>query len=337
MKALVIKDAFGLDNLTLVEQPRPEPGPGQVLLRIKAASLNYRDLLMARGHYNPRQPLPLIPCSDGVGEVVALGQGVSRVTVGQRVASCFCQGWLGGPPDKQRLAQTLGGPLSGTLAEYICLSEDGVVSVPEHLTDAEAACLPCAALTAWTALVTEGGVTAGDQVLVQGTGGVSLFALQFARLLGARVIITSSSDAKLQRALELGAQATVNYVDQPKWGKQVRKLSGGDGVDHVVEVGGANTLAQSLQAVRVGGRVSMIGVLSGVAAELPVIPILMNYVRVQGILVGHRDSFEAMNRAIDAHQLRPVVDRTFALAQTRQAMEYLASGGHFGKIVITIA
>ena len=335
MKALLIKDSFGLDNLALEEQPRPEPGPGQVLLRMKAASLNYRDLLTVTGAYNPRQPLPLIPCSDGVGEVVALGQGVDRVELGQRVASIFCQGWQSGPPDARKLRSTLGGPLQGTLAEYICLDQEGVVALPDYLTDEEAATLPCAAVTAWTALVTEGGVTAGDQVLVQGTGGVSIFALQIARMLGATVIATSSSDDKLARALELGASHGINYKETPKWGKEARALSGG-GVDHVVEVGGADTLAQSLSTVRVGGTVSVIGVLSGVAAELSVIPILMSYVRVQGILVGHRESFEALCRAMAAAQMRPVIDSSYPLAETRAALERMASGKHFGKICIHI-
>jgi len=336
MKALVIKDSFGLDNLALVEQPRPEPGPGQVLLRMKAASLNYRDLLTVKGAYNPRQPLPLIPCSDGVGEVVALGQGVDRVELGQRVATIFCQGWQAGPPDARKLRSTLGGPLQGTLCEYICLDQEGVVAVPDYLSDAEAATLPCAAVTAWTALVSEGGVTAGDQVLVQGTGGVSIFALQIARMLGATVIATSSSDDKLKRALELGASHGINYKETPGWGKKARALSGG-GVDHVVEVGGADTLAQSLATVRVGGTISVIGVLSGVTAELSVIPILMSYVRVQGILVGHRESFEALCRAMAAAQMRPVIDSTYPLAETRAALEHMASGGHFGKICIKIA
>ena len=336
MKALVIKDSFGLDNLALVEQPRPEPGPGQVLLRMKAASLNYRDLMTVSGAYNPRQPLPLIPCSDGVGEVIELGEGVDRVEQGQRVASIFCQGWHGGAPDARKLRSTLGGPLQGTLAEYVCLSQEGVVAVPDYLSDEEAATLPCAGVTAWTALVTEGGVTAGDQVLVQGTGGVSIFALQIARMLGATVIATSSSDEKLARAIELGAAHGINYKETPKWGKKARALSGG-GVDHVVEVGGAGTLAQSLAAVGVGGTISVIGVLSGVAAEVSVIPMLMSFVRIQGILVGHRESFEALCRAMAAASMRPVIDSTYPLEQTRAALEHMAAGKHLGKICIKIS
>jgi NADPH:quinone reductase-like Zn-dependent oxidoreductase len=336
MRAIEIQGSFGLDNLRLTERPDPAPGPGQVLLQMRSASLNFRDLLMVRGHYNPRQPLPLIPCSDGVGEVTAVGDGVSRVAVGDRVATSFFQTWIGGPPTADKIAGTLGGPLDGALAEQMVLSEEGVVPVPEHLTDVEAATLPCAALTAWSALVEQGEVGAGDIVLVQGTGGVSVFALQIARTLGARVIVTSSSETKLQRALELGAWKAVNYVDDPTWGKTVRTLTNGVGVDQVVEVGGAGTLEQSLKAVRVGGQVSVIGVLSGISSELNIIPILMQNIRLQGILVGSREGFERMNRAIVAHNLRPVVDRVFPFGEAPEALRHMASGSHFGKICINI-
>ncbi len=334
MKVVEIKGRFGLGNLQVVERPDPQPGPGQVLLRMKAASLNYRDLLMIEGHYNPRQRLPLIPCSDGVGEVLALGEGVSRAAVGDRVATLFAQGWESGEPTHEKLRSSLGGPLDGTLAEQMVLDAQGVVPVPAHLDDAQAATLPCAALTAWSALVTQGGVQAGDTVLVQGTGGVSTFALQFARLLGARVIVTSSSDEKLERARALGAHETLNYKSVAKWGEAVLELTGGRGVDHIVEVGGAGTLEQSLKAVRFGGTLSVIGVLSGASSPLNILPILMKNVRLQGILVGHRESFEAMNRAIEIAGLLPVVDRIFPIAQTRQALELMARGGHFGKICL---
>jgi len=336
MKAIVVDGSFGLENLKLVDRPVPEPEPGQVLLRMSAASLNYRDLLMVTGGYNPRQPLPLIPCSDGVGQVEAVGPEVSRVAVGQRVATCFCQGWTAGPPTRERLRDTLGGPLDGTLAQYMVLDQEGVVPVPEYLSDEEAATLPCAALTAWTALVVEGRLKAGQWVLLQGTGGVSIFALQLARAMGARVIITSSSDEKLARALELGAEHIINYRTEPKWGKAARKLTGGQGVDQVVEVGGADTLSQSLAAVAIGGHISLIGVLSGVASKVMLTQILMSYVRVQGLLVGNRDSFEAMNRAMEAEAIRPVVDRVFPLEETAEAMSYMQGAGHFGKVVIKV-
>lgn len=336
MRVIEIQGNFGIDNLHLVERPVPIAGPGQVVLAMRAASLNYRDLMTVRGHYNPRQALPLIPCSDGVGEVVEVGEGVSRVAVGDRVATTFSQTWIGGPPTVDKLRGTLGGPLDGTLAERMVLSADGVVPVPEHLSDVEAATLPCAALTAWSALVEQGSVTAGDVVLVQGTGGVSVFALQIAQLLGARVIVTSSSDAKLERARNLGAWQTVNYVSEPAWGAAVRRLTDGRGVDHVVEVGGAGTLEQSLRAIRVGGEVSVIGVLSGAASEINIVPILMQHLRLQGILVGSREAFVRMNRAFAVHRLRPVVDRVVPMSQAREAFEYMAAGSHLGKICISM-
>jgi NADPH:quinone reductase-like Zn-dependent oxidoreductase len=337
MKVIEIREQFGLDHLAPGERPEPEPGRGQVKLRMRAASLNYRDLLTVRGQYNPKQPLPLIPCSDGVGEVIAFGDGVDRVRVGDRVATLFAQGWIAGEPAKEKIRSTLGGPLDGTLAEYMTLDAEGVVPVPEHLTDEEAAALPCAGLTAWSALVIHGSVKAGDTILVQGTGGVSIFALQFANLLGARVMVTSSSDDKLDKARSLGAWKTINYRTNPDWGRAAAKLTDGRGVDLVVEVGGARTLGQSLAALRPGGQISLIGVLSGTASDVNILPILMQQVRLQGILVGHREGFEGMNRAIAAHQLRPAVSRIFPMQETRQALEHMAAGEHFGKICIRIA
>ena len=334
MKVHEIQGGFGLDHLKLAERPDPTPGAGQVLLRMRAASLNYRDLMMVAGSYNPKQRLPLIPCSDGVGEVVTVGDGVTRLAVGDRVATLFCQGWQGGRPSVEELRSTLGGPLDGTLAELMVLPETGVIRVPEHLSDAEAATLPCAALTAWNALAEHGRVAAGDTVLVQGTGGVSIFALQFAQLLGARVIVTSRRDDKLVKARRLGAWQEINSLDDIEWGKTARALTGGVGVDHIVEVGGAGTLAQSLQAVRIGGHISLIGVLAGGASELSIVPVFMKNVRIQGLLVGSRKAFERMNRAIAQHELRPVVDRVFPFAEAREAFEHVQSGAHFGKVCI---
>jgi NADPH:quinone reductase-like Zn-dependent oxidoreductase len=328
--------AWGLENLVLVERPEPQPGARQVVVRVRAASLNYRDLLLVRGTYNPKQKLPVVPCSDGAGVVVAVGDGVTRVRPGDRVCPTFHQAWLAGEPSRERLRATLGGPLDGTLAEFMLLDEEGLVAIPGDLSDEQAATLPCAAVTAWNALVTEGGVVAGDTVLVQGTGGVSIFALQLGVLLGARVVVTSSSDAKLARAKELGAWEGINYKDIPAWGVRARELTGGRGVDHVVEVGGAGTFEQSLQALRPGGTLSLIGVLAGAALELRLPAIQMRMLRVQGLLVGHRDSFEAMNRAIAHHGLRPVVDQVFPLAEARAAFEHLASGAHLGKVVVRI-
>lgn len=334
MKVLELAGSFGIDNLVVATRPTPRPGPGHVLLRMKAASLNYRDLLMVQGLYNPSQPLPLIPCSDGVGEVIEVGEGVTRVTPGDRVATTFFQGWVSGEPDPEKTRSTLGGPLDGTLSEYMVLEQNGVVRVPEYLTDEEASTLPCAALTAWSALITNGSVKPGDTVLVLGTGGVALFALQFARLLGATVYVVSSSDEKLKRAIGLGADSGINYRKTPRWGKAIRDLTDGRGVDHIVELGGAGTLQESLAAVRVGGHISMIGVLAGPEAPLNIRPILMRSVRVQGIFVGSREGFEAMNRALAVHQIRPVIDRVFPFDRAREALRTMAEGRHFGKICL---
>jgi len=336
MKVIEIQGGFGLDHLTVAERPTPEPAAGQVLLRMRAASLNYRDLLTALGKYNPRQTLPLVPCSDGVGEVVALGNGVTRCQLGERVVPIFSQRWIYGTPNKERVRATLGGPLDGTLAEFMVLPEAGLVRAPAHLSDEETATLPCAGVTAWNALVTQASIGPGSTVLVLGTGGVALFALQFARLLGARAIVTSSSDPKLARARDLGAWKTINYVSTPAWGKEVLGLTDGTGVDLVVESGGAGTLGQSMAAARFGGQISLFGNLAGGTAELNIIPLLMKNVRLQGILVGHRESFEAMNDAVAAHELRPVVDRVYPFEESRQALQALGRGEHFGKICIRI-
>ncbi len=336
VRAVVVREAFGLDNLHLQEQSKPEPGPGQLRMRVHAASLNYRDLLMVRGQYNPRQPLPLVPASDGVGVVDAVGAGVDSARLGERVAGLFAQGWMDGEPTHRSARATLGGPLPGMLREWAVLDADGVAPVPEHLTDVQAATLPCAGLTAWSALVTLGGIKPGDTVLVQGSGGVSSFALDFAVAAGARVIATSRSADKADALVERGAWKGVVTAEDPKWGKTVRALTGGRGVDLVVEVGGAGTLAQSLRAVRLGGTVAMIGVLAGGRAEVDLTPVLMGQVRVQGVLVGHRAGFEAMCRSIAQHRLEPRVDSVYPLEQTRAAFDHLASGTQRGKICIDL-
>jgi NADPH:quinone reductase-like Zn-dependent oxidoreductase len=335
MKVYEIRDGFGLDVLRTVDRPEPVPGHGEVLLKIRAVSLNYRDLLVVKGIYNPKLNLPRIPCSDAVGEIVACGPETGRFKVGTRVAGLFMPKWLEGELTDAKGRSALGGSVDGLLAEYAVLAEEAVVAVPDHLTDEEAATLPCAAVTAWNGLVVAGRVQSGDTVLVQGTGGVSLFALQFARLAGARIIATSSSDEKLARVKALGATDGINYRTTPEWGEMTRQLSGGRGVDHVVEVGGAGTLAQSLRAVRTGGHIALIGVLSGYGQFNP-LPILMKGVRVTGIYVGSRDMFDNMNRAIALHQLRPVVDRAFPFVQAVDAFRYLESAAHFGKIVIRL-
>lgn len=333
MKAWVIDGGFGLDQLKMIERPDPRPGHGQIVVRVRAVSLNYRDLLVVKGMYNPKMALPRIPCSDGAGEVVDVGSGVNRVKLGDRVAAIFHQKWLAGGFSDNYGQSSLGGDLDGMLAEKVLLSEEGVVSIPDHLSFQEAATLPCAAVTAWNALI-GGGLVAGDTVLIQGTGGVSLFALQFARLSGARVLITSKSDRKLQRAIELGAAAGINYQKQPDWEKWCRTQTG-SGVDHAVEVGGAGSLEKSIRAARSGGHIALIGVLDGGGTINP-LPLLMKSIHLRGIFVGSRTMFEAMNRAISVHQLRPIIDCQFPFQEFPQALNRMESGAHFGKIVVDI-
>jgi NADPH:quinone reductase-like Zn-dependent oxidoreductase len=335
MKAFRLHEFTGPDGLKLEEIPDPMPGPGQVLIRLRAAALNYRDLLVVKGAYNPKLRLPFVPLSDGAGEVIALGAGARRFRVGERVVVPFMPGWLEGAPDEEKARSALGGGGNGLLAEQIVLPEQALLPIPAHLSFEEAATLPCAGVTAWNAVVANGGVKPGDTVLVQGTGGVSLFALQFARLAGARVIATSSSDRKLAKALELGASEGINYKTTPDWDKRARELTGGRGVDQIIEVGGAGTLPRSMRAVRIGGYIACIGVLSGTGDVNPT-PILMKTIRVQGIFVGSRSMFEDMNRAIEISQLRPIIDRVFPFEEAALALKHLESGAHFGKLVVQI-
>ncbi|MFC2249152.1 NAD(P)-dependent alcohol dehydrogenase [Labrys portucalensis] len=334
MKAIIIDGEPGIDNLRLVERPMPTPRRQEVIVRIRATALNYRDLEIIRGSYHTRFPLPLIPVSDGVGEVVALGEGVSRVTVGDRVCSTFWQRWVGGSFDMAEPSHQRGGPLDGLLAEYAALDEQAVVPAPAHLTDLEAATLPCAGVTAWHSLVTQGHLKAGDTILVLGTGGVSIFALQFAVNAGARVIVTSSSDEKIERARALGAAAGVNYRKHPQWADAVIELTYGRGVDHVLEVGGPDSFAQSLRAVRRGGQISVIGYLGGTEGTINPLDIFRRQVTVRGIPVGSRASFETMVRAIDGGRIRPVIDRCYPWTDIGEALRHLAGGRHFGKIVL---
>ncbi|HEX9667382.1 MAG TPA: NAD(P)-dependent alcohol dehydrogenase [Thermodesulfobacteriota bacterium] len=335
MKAFEIKQASGIDSLILAERPDPKPGYGQVLVKIKAASLNYRDLLVVKGAYSRNLPPGLVPCSDGAGEVVETGDGVTHVKPGDRVAGIYMQTWISGQLDESKAKSALGGAIDGVLAEYVLFHEDGLVRVPEHLSYEEAATLPCAAVTAWNGLITSGGLKPGDTVLVLGTGGVSIFALQFAKISGARVIATSSSDEKLERVKQLGTSDGINYKSTPDWDKRILEITGRRGVDHVVEVGGVGTLPKSLRAVRMGGHISLIGVLTG-AGEANPLPAVMKNIRIQGIYVGSREMFEAMNSAITLNQLHPVIDRVFSFEESKEAFRYMESGAHFGKVVIRL-
>jgi NADPH:quinone reductase-like Zn-dependent oxidoreductase len=328
---------FGIDNLEHIDGPEPKPGAGEVLVKVRAVSLNYRDLLVTLGHYNPKMTLPRIPISDGAGEVVAVGEGVTQVKPGQRVAGIFMQNWLEGVATAQKHRGALGGDIDGMLAEFVVLHENGLVPVPDHLSWEEAATLPCAGVTAWNAVVHAGRIKAGDTVVIQGTGGVSIFALQFAKALGARVLGTSSSDEKLDRAGKLGLDAGVNYKQTPDWAKWVLDQTNGEGADLVVEVGGAGTFAQSLKAVRIGGTVAQIGVLSQTSEPLNVIPFLHKQIHVQGIYVGSRAHFLEMNRAVTQTNLKPLVDEVFAFDQAKEALRRMESGAHFGKLIICIA
>ena len=334
MRCYILPEAGSIDALTLVERPDPTPGPRQVLVRVRATSLNYRDLITVEGQYARAAPKPdLIPLSDGAGEIVAVGPGVSRLKVGDRVAGCFMQKWIGGTIDEAAQASAMGGAIDGMLTEFAALEEDGAVLLPGHLSFEEGATLPCAAVTAWHALVEIGQLKAGDIVLVQGSGGVSIFALQFARLFGARVIATSSSAAKAERLKKMGAEVVIDYKATPDWDKEAVALTGGKGVDLVVEVGGAGTLPRSFMAARLGGRIAVIGLLSGMAQVDPM-PILRRNLRVQGLYVGSKQMFDAMNRAIEAGGLKPVIDKVFPFAEAKAAYRHLKSQQHFGKIVI---
>ncbi len=334
MKAMELRD-WSVDSIVLAERPKPVPGPGQVLIRMAAASLNYRDVVMTKRGYGRRSgSVPLVLVSDGAGIVEAAGAGVSRVKVGDLVCPIFSQTWFSGTFHEAVWLGTLGGPLDGTMQEYMCLSEEGVVKAPAHLSAVEAATLPCAALTAWNAVVEQGRVQAGDRVLIQGTGGVSLFALIFAKMHGAETILISSSDEKLRRAKPLGADHLVNYKTTPDWSKAAREISGGRGLDHVVEVGGAGTLERSIRAVRPSGIVSLIGVLAGGAGELNLGPVVTQNIRLQGITVGSRDLFEAMNRALSLHKVKPPLDdHRFPFDGLKAALKAFPEGKHFGKVV----
>jgi NADPH:quinone reductase-like Zn-dependent oxidoreductase len=336
MRALQLIDGLGLDHLKILELPDPVPGPGEVLVRMRAASLNYRDLLMINGVYGPTTPLPLTPLSDGCGIVEAVGPGVSRVAVGDRVATMFFQSWLSGKPTPIGLRSALGLPIPGVARELAVFSEDGLSKVPDFLSDHQVACLPCAALTAWRALFEDARLQPGDVVLVQGTGGVSIFGLQFAKAAGCKVIVTSSSDEKLARANALGADHLINYRTTPEWGAAARAAAGPGGVDFIMGVGGA-TIGEGLKCIALMGHIAIIGVLGGASEPLVFPAMIGTGARLQGVMVGSRAMFEDMCRAMDAQHIAPVVDKVFPFTEARAALEAMGAGEHFGKIVLDFA
>jgi NADPH:quinone reductase-like Zn-dependent oxidoreductase len=333
MKVWEIQNAYGIENLHEADKPEPKPEKGQIVVAMKAASLNYRDLLTVIG-YGGGFPLPLIPFSDGAGEVAAIGAGVTRVKAGDKVCPLFFQSWIDGPVTAESRFRPLGGPLSGVLQQKMVLDDYGVSKYPAHLSYEEAATLPCAGLTAWRALTVETKVGPGKTVLVQGTGGVSIFALQFAKALGASVIATSSNDEKLQRAKKLGADHLINYKSVTDWGRAAREMTGGKGVDVVVEVGGENTLAQSFDAARVGGDIVIIGVLGGFTTPVMIPLVFSKNLHLHGISVGSRAQFDDMCAHIEKWKLRPVVDKTFGFDKVPDALRLMQAGGHFGKIAV---
>ena len=330
------KGGAGIDALVKIERPNPKPAHRQVLVKVAACSLNFRDLGIVRGTYRMPVRENIIPLSDGAGEVVEVGSGVTRVKVGDKVAGCFFQRWPGGEPPPDVQAGALGGGTDGMLAEYAVLEEEGVVKIPAHLSIEEGATLPCAAVTVWHAMMEHAKLIAGQTVLLQGTGGVSIFGLQLARAMGIQVVITSSSDDKLAKAKKLGASHTINYKTTPDWEKAAMEFTGGRGVDHVVEVGGAGTLARSFGALRAGGKISMIGGLSGAATELDPRLIMGRRANVQGISVGSTQMFEALNRALTANAIKPMIDKVFGFDEAPAAYQHMAAGAHFGKIVIRV-
>jgi NADPH:quinone reductase-like Zn-dependent oxidoreductase len=336
MRVFQIEGGWSFDHLQLAERPEPVPQAGQVLLRMHAASLNARDLIVpVRGYGRATGELPLIPVSDGVGTVVAVGDNVTRVKIGDRVCPTYFQGWIGGEPTPEAFATALGGPLDGVMADLVCLSEDGVVRVPDYLTHEEAATLPCAALTAWSAISIHAATRPGHHVLIQGTGGVALFALAFAKLHGAHVTVISSSDEKLDRVRSLGADVTINYRTTPEWSRLAREITGDrGGFDAIIELGGETTMAQSIRSIRIGGTIALIGVLSGLAPTLPLGAIVTRQVRLQGVTVGHREGFEAMLLAMAQHKLRPVLGKTFGFPDLKAALAETANPTGLGKTII---
>lgn len=337
MRALNVAAPWGLDAIKVVDLPDPKPGPGQVLVRMKAVSLNYRDLLMVNGMYGrgPASTTDVItPFSDGCGVVEAVGEGVTRFKAGDRVATLFFQGWISGPPTLEKVVTALGFPIPGAGSELQTFTEQGLSRVPDFLSDHEVATLPCAALTAWRGLFIDARLEPGDTVVLQGTGGVSIFGLQFAHAAGYRTLITSSSDEKLERAKALGADHVVNYRTTPGWSGPVRAATNGRGADFIMEVGGGGTIQESMKAIKIGGHIAIIGVVAGAGDPFNPAALIGNSAKLQGLSVGSRDMFEAMGRMIDLKKIFPVVDKVFPFTEAKAAFSAMAAGEHFGKIVL---
>ena len=337
MRAWEIISADGVDALNLAERAAPQSGPGQVAIKVHASSINYRDLTTIEDPVSRGLPFPTVPNSDAAGEVIAVGPGVTAFKPGDKVMSCFFEDWAGGPISQAAMDSALGGARQGVLAEHVVLDAGGVIAMPAHLGFAEAATLPCAGLTAWHALTRPAPVMPGQTVLLLGTGGVSVFAQQFCNLMGARTIVTSSSDEKLERMRALGAAELVNYRATPEWDARVLELTDGVGVDRVVEVGGPGTLQRSINAVRVGGAISLIGVLTGAGGEIVPTSLMRKSISLRGIYVGSYDMFAEMNRAMESHDLKPIVSETFAFEEAKAAYHRMRGAGHFGKMVINVA
>ncbi len=336
MRAWEIISDGGVDALALNERARAEPGAGQVLVRIRASSVNYRDLSTIEDPVSRKLPFPTIPNSDAAGKVLAIGPDVKGIKVGDAVTSCFFQRWTAGGISPDAMASALGGVVPGVLGEEILLAANGVIPMPAHLSFAEASTLPCAALTAWHALTEPCPIRPGEKVLLLGTGGVSVFAQQFCQLMGAETIVTSSSDSKLERMQELGANHIINYRQSPDWDQAVIDLTDGAGADRVIEVGGPGTLQRSINAVRVGGTIALIGILTGVDGAVSPTAMMRKSITLRGIYVGSKAMFADMNRAISLHKLKPVIDETFAFEDAKSAYHRMRKASHFGKLVINV-
>lgn len=336
MRALSVQAPWGLDEIKIIEAADPVPGPGEVLVRMRAVSLNYRDLLMVSGMYGrmPATSGAITPFSDGCGIVEAVGPGVTRVRPGDRVATMFFQNWTCGPPTLAKLSSSLGAPIPGAGRELAVFNQEGLSKVPEFLTDQQVATLPCAALTAWRALFEDADLRPGDLVVLQGTGGVSIFGLQFAHAAGLRTLITSSSDEKLARAQAMGADHVINYRTDPEWSKAVRAATDGIGADLIIEVGGGGTIEQSMKAIKIGGHIAIVGVVGGLGGPFNTAALIGNSAKLQGLSVGSRDMFEAMCRLIALHRIQPVVDKVFPWLDAKAAFAAMQGGEHFGKIVL---